>query len=699
MDELKQEENLKIKEQMGNKLKEGDDENSLIVDENNQVIDVAELINDSGNTAIAVRLKTLFENGISEEMITQQYMNISFGVVDKNIALENMRTVCDELIKYLSDIPNGIVINPITGEVDVNKSLESAVECGILRPDDVIVIDRDKDRFELIKEDSILKKISEKDVALENLIELEEEEIFLDYNERIRSITGIYGKYYNEKELEDDKNADDLLISENIETEEEQEIAKSKKEYYSFDTLKDMSLMQKIIFFSRKDHNIYPELLNKTLQPYKDSKFYSKIADENGNVDFEKLKEFSEEWIEEYNKSNLRDDLKRYTLFTTKETVTFEKLDEVNKANLKSILARGFLSKDKSNQGTFKLLCKNLGIEPDLDSILKVTGCATLEQLEEFPKNNDINEINYMKKISDMKRYRMMSQAEKMIFELTENLQLSKSDDTEAIARLYVEYTDRAKQSEEYSGEKKAYGEISKALEHYMLYNKEYFSEYMTFIKDGNYTIKNKVNYMNVRKILDSKEKVTAKSKKSMGKIASKIEKRLDDFRGEDNRISDQDFNGFFDERSEEIAISYENEKEERIDEQRKQKDSADNNVGNNSDDNSKNSLNEDNKTEISSENYLIKQTPFIAMLRTTREKIKEKFSKVKKALLKRNSNKNSLKDIKGQEEQGNNTEPVSGSFVKRVDIDHDKAIRDMQMQSNQNILGQGIDQVQDINR
>ena len=53
----------------------------------------------------------------------------------------------------------------------------------------------------------------------------------------------------------------------------------------------------------------------------------------------------------------------------------------------------------------------------------------------------------------------------------------------------------------------------------------------------------------------------------------------------------------------------------------------------------------------------------------------------------------------KGQEEQGNNTEPVSGSFVKRVDIDHDKAIRDMQMQSNQNILGQGIDQVQDINR
>ena len=121
MDELKQEENLKIREQMGNKIKEGDDENSLIVDENNQVIDVAELINDSGNTAIAVRLKTLFENGISEEMITQQYMNISFGVVDKNIALENMRTVCDELIKYLSDIPNGIVINPITGEVDVSK--------------------------------------------------------------------------------------------------------------------------------------------------------------------------------------------------------------------------------------------------------------------------------------------------------------------------------------------------------------------------------------------------------------------------------------------------------------------------------------------------------------------------------------------------------------------------------------------------
>lgn len=560
--DFKEEERKKVNADTKQKMKEGTEESSLVV-EGGEVFGLVDLINNMENSVIAVRLKTLFENGITESMIESRYQELSSGVTNMQTALDNMRTVCDLLLKYLSDIPNGIIINMTTGEVDLKKSLESAVECGILRPDDILIVDPFKEKFELAPKETFLETIMNS-----KIFSTEEKNDFLsDYNKFLRTNYSLGSISHSKSRKEDeklDKDAEDFLTIEIGETKEEQKRQNEKRDYYKMDTVEDMSFMQMVVFFAKKDTIPDMKFVNKKLKNYENSKFYQRVIGEDGKVDFDKLQEFEKEWLKEFEETNLRDELKRYNVFLKNENINFNDLDNANKANLRAVLARGYFSKNESNKDMLKKLCEKIGIKPNEEEILKIVGVNTVDELEEFASEHSINEENYMQQISEMKKFKKMSQSDKMVFERLDKLKLDiNPNNVETIAKLYVMYSEKSKMYDERSFDSKMCLEVANSIEKYMYYNKEYFSEYMTILNESGRKIKNKINYANVKRVLGHKE-ANALSDKGANGFEKVFDAKIVELKGEDGKITQQEFNQFFEEQSEELAISYNEEKKAR---------------------------------------------------------------------------------------------------------------------------------------
>ena len=560
--DFKEEERKKVNADTKQKMKEGTEESSLVV-EGGEVFGFVDLINNMENSVIAVRLKTLFENGISESMIESKYQELSSGVTNMQTALDNMRTVCDMLLKYLSDIPNGIIINMTTGEVDVKKSLESAVECGILRPDDILIVDPFKEKFELAPKETFVETIMNS-----KIFSTEEKNDFLsDYNKFLRTNYSFGSISHSKSRKEDeklDKEAEDFLTIEIGETKEEQKRQNEKRDYYKMDTVEDMSFMQMVVFFAKKDTIPDMKFVNKKLKNYENSKFYQRVIGEDGKVDFDKLQEFEKEWLKEFEETNLRDELKRYNVFFERENINFNVLDDANKANLRAVLARGYFSKNERNKDMLEKLCKKIGIKPNEEEILKFVGVNTVDELEEFASDHSINEENYMQQISEMKKFKKMSQSDKMVFERLDKLKLDiNPNNVETIAKLYVMYSEKSKMYDERSFDSKICLEVANSIEKYMYYNKEYFSEYMTILNESGRKIKNKINYANVKRVLGHKEANELSDRGANG-FEKVFDAKIVELKGEDGKITQQEFDQFFEEQSEELAISYNEEKKAR---------------------------------------------------------------------------------------------------------------------------------------
>ena len=559
--DFKEEERKKVNADTKQKMKEGTEESSLVV-EGGEVFGFVDLINNMENSVIAVRLKTLFENGISESMIENKYQELSSGVTNMQTALENMRLVCDMLLKYLSDIPNGIIINMATGEVDIKRSLESAVECGILRPDDISIVDPFKEKFDIVKKESLLKDILRLDV----LSDKDKVSLLEEYNAIIRNEILNYSNS-PEEEKKVDEGVKEILL-EFGESEEEQKKKNEKRDYYKLDTIDDMSLIQTVIFFARKDTFPDMNVVNKKMKCYENSKFYKRLLGEDGKIDYNKVKAFEKEWITEFEETNLREELKRYALLTNRTKVDFEELDVVNKTNIVMALARSVFSEDSSNNKLYKKICENLGIEPTEEELVKLAGVNTLEELRTVAQNHTVNESNYMQKISEMKRYKKMSQSDKLVYETLESVNLQNPLNVETIARLYTTYVEKSRMYDDNTMDSKMYKELSNSIHKYMIYNKEFFSEYMTVLKESGTTAKNKLNYDNVKKVLNNKEHDDEENKKIyrvLPRLEGKIENALESLKGSDQKITQEEFSDFFDKQSEELAITYNKEKRERF--------------------------------------------------------------------------------------------------------------------------------------
>ena len=96
----------------------------------NRVFDVKELLN-SGTEDEINKLNRLKEYGVTDEMIVSIYKDMSGHVTTKTVALDTLSTIFDRLVRYISSLPNAIVLDPDTGYIDREASIAQGYEIGI----------------------------------------------------------------------------------------------------------------------------------------------------------------------------------------------------------------------------------------------------------------------------------------------------------------------------------------------------------------------------------------------------------------------------------------------------------------------------------------------------------------------------------------------------------------------------------------
>lgn len=96
----------------------------------NRVFDVKELL-DSGTEDEINKLNRLKEYGVTDEMIVSIYKDMSGHVTTKTAALDTLSTIFDRLVRYISSLPNAIVLDPDTGYIDREASIAQGYEVGI----------------------------------------------------------------------------------------------------------------------------------------------------------------------------------------------------------------------------------------------------------------------------------------------------------------------------------------------------------------------------------------------------------------------------------------------------------------------------------------------------------------------------------------------------------------------------------------
>lgn len=108
------------------------DRDNLIADNglDGKVIDVYDILARS-NSPVIVNLRKLNQYGITDEMIANLYENLTSSVETRDSAMDTLKKVYINLVRYINKLPNGIVLDPKTGEKDEEKSAEKAERDGI----------------------------------------------------------------------------------------------------------------------------------------------------------------------------------------------------------------------------------------------------------------------------------------------------------------------------------------------------------------------------------------------------------------------------------------------------------------------------------------------------------------------------------------------------------------------------------------
>lgn len=709
-----QEEAQAVKKEVKEKRKLGEHGENLIVNSSNQVIDVVDLINNANNPLIAVRLKTLFENGITQKMVEDEYFEISAGVSDVAEANVNMIKVCNVLIQKLSNIPNGIVIDPVTGEIDRAASLRQAIATGIYNENEVILKNSNEDTYSLYEDDeSLLKKILESD-----LFSIEEKE---QCNDILRSYISFNGLTYSNEEKEKIESLFNYLgISE-----EAKEKLNQEGSFAYLESLEDISCVQKAIWISNKDFDVSEQTLERTFSNSKTSKYYKEMLGEDGELDFEKVRTLADNWMAARNNLTLTKYLTKYVNYLKVSNTKFEDLDEINKRNITKTLARGYYSTDDTSKKLFDELCKNLGIGNDLDSIMKLTGISKEEDLKRIKENTEINRENYFKKMSNLKNRMQRTQADLYIEDLVGDIDFTNKDrkGAEAIARLYAIYYQKGNNSSR-NKEEQSYFEISESLSKYMTKHKEYFSEYFSAVYKNDLESDEKINIGYVEKILSQKESST-EVKNLVMKKSSEIESKIESLKENDGKISDSEFVDFFKEKSEKIDVgnvhkerTNENsektstdgdptkantEKAQRTDDKEIEKTNtktsfqnteAETSGGNTEGSFDKKLSTNDKANDTKMNNDESRQNGWISMLRNVFKRMSKIFSKDKTKLLEEGHSNNEGEVIENKNQSEGTTAKKPESFVPIVKIDHEAAINhgttvDANRENNQHEVGE----------
>lgn len=95
-----------------------------------KVFDVYDILNVSTNPVV-VKLRKLADYGITDEMIADIYGGLTSNVETKESALDTLSSIYKNLVRYINKLPNGIVIDPKTGEKHEEASRRQAARVGI----------------------------------------------------------------------------------------------------------------------------------------------------------------------------------------------------------------------------------------------------------------------------------------------------------------------------------------------------------------------------------------------------------------------------------------------------------------------------------------------------------------------------------------------------------------------------------------
>lgn len=106
------------------------DRDNLIINDKGKIVDIHDMLENSDNP-IVIRIRRLREYGITDEMIKEQYSNITNNIEDKKGAVDVLKNVYINLVRAINRAPNGIIIDPKTGRKDEEKSAEKAERDGI----------------------------------------------------------------------------------------------------------------------------------------------------------------------------------------------------------------------------------------------------------------------------------------------------------------------------------------------------------------------------------------------------------------------------------------------------------------------------------------------------------------------------------------------------------------------------------------
>lgn len=530
------------------------DENSIIIDNENKTFDIFSLLADKSNIVV-IRLNNLYKFGITDQMIANLYTDSSSSVENEKTALKTLETVYRNIIRGINERPNGIVLD-FTGEQNVEESLKQRKAYGI--DTDYGFIDTEKNKkVEFMSKDDAIDKMWQ--IADKNT----RDKIINEYIQ-------INGNISNSFRNRNNTNEDYEELRKNGISDFEINSIKDSREFVDINNITDFNFTRNsfLLAYTIKRQNLdfsidlskFYNKYFKELENFEDSKYFSMIIDKDGKVNPEKVVEFCEKWKEEENKVTLFEYLKNYNKIINSmgDKYDIDSLDETNKKDLLTVLARGVLSEDETIKKMFEKVCGNLNIGTKYQDIIdfsvkhQIEPIVGKEDLEKIAANGEFNDINAINKLAEIKRGLTYVEEKRIVNSVFKSANIfslakgSNEEKTKAIALLYLKCSHDNRYNDK--------SNPKNFIEQYMVEHKEQFGEFLKPNKAGKMAIDVKkiseitklqgksredlreFSKINVQMKL-MKSQIDANIPKRKGK---KHEKRVEKFRGKVEKLNEK---------------------------------------------------------------------------------------------------------------------------------------------------------------
>ncbi len=280
----------------------------------NTVFSIEELLNTKIDNPVIRKLNRLKNVGLTDEMIVNTYNDLAGNVTTESEAISILKNIFDRYVEYISELPNGIVLDPLSGRIDHEASYEQRLEVGILQ-----------DPFKGIDLD---QKISLDDILNLDRTALEEsfKEYVIDYN-FFMTHTEVFKKFFDNEENKEKfdnfigNDAEETALSDFLkdfveELQTKVAVSKYENDPFLFEitqieyTLEDLQGRDvcNIYFNKRKEfYNEHPEYIGKV-----------PIRDAEGKINNSERRKF-EEYKENYEKLFILSRIDEYKKLTPEE--------------------------------------------------------------------------------------------------------------------------------------------------------------------------------------------------------------------------------------------------------------------------------------------------------------------------------------------------------------------------------------------